>query len=449
MKLRLKLAIAILALLFFNCSEEPTNPTGSFKVSGIIYQNNQTVSNISLQLTKNDEVIQETNSDEKGYFEFKNIAKERYTIVTKQVLGNGSFLEAPTEIIVNGDLYIESLILPEPVILLEPLSFTASSIELHWTPYTGEGFYEYKVYRHNSTALDETTGTLIHIATSANDTTFLDMGQENGNTGGLFRDTEFYYRVYVNNEYGKMGGSNILKAKTAEWDNEENFTAFYKLEPIKSFATQKGFVSGLDSDGENIWILIVESRGGYYDKNLVKIIKYDYVNDTTLVKFEYDDEYIIPRSLILANNLLWVYYDDVMGAYMKKISPETGEIVEIFSVPSLEDMSAYGESIYTTGVYGTITKRHLGDFTVDKTFTFPPFEGLIDGIASRENELWVTSRFNKEIVVFNSENGEHIGVVETDNTSGGPGFYITFVGNKVAFIMDGRIYVYNIVNNAP
>ncbi len=445
MKINLRILLVILPLFLLNCSEEPTEPTGNFKVGGVVYQKNEPIPNTPLQLKKNDDVVQETTSDEKGYFEFKNVAEAKYTLVTKQSLDNGSFLESPTEINVNGDLYLENLILPKPVALIDPISFTTRSIELQWTPYTGNGFYEYKVYRHNSTALDETTGTLIHVATSATDTTFNDEGQENGSSSGLQPNTNFYYRVYVNNEYGKLGGSNILETKTAQWDNEENFTAFYKLQSVISFALPRGFVSGLDSDGENIWILIVESNGGFYNKNLVKIIKYNYVIDSTLTKYEYNDEYIIPRSLMFADNFLWVYYDDVGAPWIKKISPETGEIVETFSSIRLEDMSSYGEYIYATGIYGTIAKMHLSDFTINETFTFSPFEGLIDGIASRENEFWITSRFNNRIVVFDSKNGNHIGVVETENADGGPGYYLCFVGNKLAYNMSGRIYINNII----
>ncbi len=445
MKPGLRIIIVFLSLFFLNCSEKTTEPTGDFKVSGVVYQKNEVVPNTPLQLKKNDDVVQETTSDEKGYFEFRNVAEAKYTLVTKQTFDNGSFLESPTEINVNGDLYLESLILPKPVTLLNPISFTTKTIKLHWSPYTGNGFYEYKVYRHNSTALDETTGTLIHIATEPTDTTFIDGEQE----GGLFPNTTFYYRVYINNEYGRMGGSNILETKTAEWDNEENFTAFYNLEYNKSFSTPKGKILGLDSDGENLWVLIVESIGGYYSKNIVKIFKYDYENDTPLDTLIYTDEYIFPRSLMYADGFLWIYYDDVMGPWIYKISPETGEIVESFSSYTLEDMAAYN-NFYQTRVDtegDIIRKINLSDFSIAETFRFHPYDGLIDGIAARENELWITARFTNKIIILN-KNGNHIGVVESDNSNGGPAYKLCFIGEKLAYSDGTRIYIVDI-NGAP
>ncbi len=449
MKSSIRVLSIVLFLLFSNCSEKPTEPTGDFTVSGVLYRGTETASNTPLQLKKNNKIEQETISDEKGFFEFKNVTEAKYTIVTRQTFENGSFLEAPTEINVNGDLYLESLILPKPVTLLEPINFTTRTIELRWTPYTGNGFYEYKIYRHNSTALDETTGTLIHVATDAIDTTFIDEGQENGASIGLQPNTKFYYRVYINNEYGKMGGSNIIETKTAEWDNENNFTAFYKLQYNKSFTAPKGIICGLDTDGENLWMLIVESIGDYYTNNIVKVFKYDIENSTPLDTLVYTDEYIIPRSLMYADNYLWVYYDDVMGPWINKIEPETGEIVESFSSYTLEDMTAYDNYVYQTRVDtegDIIRKINLGDFSIAETYRFQLYEGLIDGISVRENELWITARFTNKIIILDN-NGNHIGVVETENS--GPGFYLCFISDKLAYSKDGRIYIYDIIVTSP
>ena len=54
--------------------------------------------------------------------------------------------------------------------------------------------------------MDETTGTLIYVATAITDTSFVDTD--------LFESTTYYYRVYVMNEFGRLGGSNINSAKT-------------------------------------------------------------------------------------------------------------------------------------------------------------------------------------------------------------------------------------------
>lgn len=450
MKACIKTSIIFLLLLILSCSEESTNPTGIYKVSGVTYQNNVIVENASLQLKKDNEVVQETISDDTGYFEFSNVAADKYSLVTKQTSDNGSFLNSQTNLTVNGDVFLSSLVLPKPVTMLPPLSIGAKQIELCWTPYTGDGFYEYKVYRHNSTALDETTGTLCHIATNRNDTTFVDDGTGFSDSG-LMPDMTFYYRVYVNNEFGKMGGSNILKTKTNKWDNEGGFTAFYNLQLYKSFSTPRGTIYGLDTDGEYLWILSVESIGGYYNNNNVKLIKYNIGANAAETTFEYNDENIIPRSLMFADNYLWVFYDDVMGARMNKISPETGEVVSSFSANRLADMTSFNGYVYETmyAVDGDfVRKKRLSDFSLVETFPIPIFAGLIDGIAVRENEMWITSRFINQIAIFN-EQGKQTGVVTSIDGTGGPGFRLCFIGDKIAYNYGGTVYINDIITVSP
>jgi len=90
--------------------------------------------------------------------------------------------------------------------------------------YRLNNFYEYKIYRHYHTGLDENTGTLIHVSTSADDTIFNDIGTDL--EYGLTPATTYYYRVYINNNFGRLGGSNIIGVTTNKWENENNFTVF-------------------------------------------------------------------------------------------------------------------------------------------------------------------------------------------------------------------------------
>ncbi|MCA9749577.1 MAG: fibronectin type III domain-containing protein, partial [Romboutsia sp.] len=313
------LSVTVIIVVLSSCRNEPILSNGNYEVSGIVYKDGNPSSNTNILLQKNNEIIDETFSSSTGHFKFENVEQGYYSLVAKQLSSNGSFLNSPTSINVNQDIFIDNLLLPKPVELLQLINRTTRTIELKWTKYSGEGFYEYKVYRHNSTALDETTGTLIHISTNNEDTTFIDSGQENGPNIGLWPNSNFYYRVYINKEYGKMGGSNILETKTKEWENEENFTVFYSLEPLMSFSTLQGYITGLDSDGNNIYVLIVEDIGGFYTNNIVKILKYDIESNTPLDTLTYDDEYIIPRALTYADGYLWVYYDDLGSPWIKKI----------------------------------------------------------------------------------------------------------------------------------
>jgi len=62
--------------------------------------------------------------------------------------------------------------------------------------------------------LDETTGTLIHVATSIADTVF--------QVDDLQPLSTYYFRVFVLNQFGLLGGSNIVSAKTANLEIVQN-----------------------------------------------------------------------------------------------------------------------------------------------------------------------------------------------------------------------------------
>jgi len=101
---------------------------------------------------------------------------------------------------------VDNLILPTGVSIIDLQEITDKSIKIIWSKTDASDFREYKIYQHNTSGLDETTGTLVHVATNRDDTTFV--------VNNLDPLTEYYFRVYIMNDYGKLGGSNILSAKT-------------------------------------------------------------------------------------------------------------------------------------------------------------------------------------------------------------------------------------------
>ena len=109
---------------------------------------------------------------------------------------------------VNEDIELNDLRLPKAVILYEATGVTEIDSEIAWSPTDDSEFREYKLYRHNTTGLDETTGLLIHVATSVNDTTFTDTD--------LTPLSDYYYRVFVLDDFGRIGGSNIIGITTEE-----------------------------------------------------------------------------------------------------------------------------------------------------------------------------------------------------------------------------------------
>jgi len=191
-------------LVMFSCSEETTKPTGNYSVSGKVIYEGQPLPDATISLNKRLELTVQSNSD--GDFTITNVPAGDYTLTAEKINNDGSFLARSSAISVEDDILITSLILPKGVILLDPLNITATSMQLIWNPTDANDFREYKLYRHISSGLDENTGTLVHVATTINDTVFTD--------NNIFPLTTYYYRVYVMNDFGKLGGSNIVSSIT-------------------------------------------------------------------------------------------------------------------------------------------------------------------------------------------------------------------------------------------
>ncbi len=206
------LIIFLLLLVSLSCSENSTAPDSIYKVSGYVFYENQPVSNVSVSI---DEKYNWTvKTDAEGFFEISSVSSGEHSLVIKTIFGNlnkilddsSSFSEKTIEISVFDDLVLSNLKLPKAVFLFDANEITESSARISWSPTDDEDFREYKLYRHNSSGLDETTGTLVHVSTSLIDTIFTDTQ--------LNPFENYYYRVYVMNEYGRIGGSNIMQLQT-------------------------------------------------------------------------------------------------------------------------------------------------------------------------------------------------------------------------------------------
>lgn len=196
--------LIIISLALISCNEKISEPEGYFIVSGKVIYNNSVMPNAQVSLDKKANYSAVTDSE--GNFSIENVPKGNYELTISKNLEDGSFTEINQQIAVTGDLTFSELLLPRAVHLYPLQNVTSSSTEIFWSPTDAIDFREYKLYRHTTPGLDETTGTLIYVATSINDTSFID--------SDLFESTIYYYRVYVMNEFGKLGGSNIVSSKT-------------------------------------------------------------------------------------------------------------------------------------------------------------------------------------------------------------------------------------------
>ncbi|MEJ2196927.1 MAG: carboxypeptidase regulatory-like domain-containing protein, partial [Ignavibacteriaceae bacterium] len=221
-----------------------SEPESNFTVSGKVVYNGYALSNALVSL---DNIANySTTTDVDGKFVIPNIPKGNYQLSVSKNLAEGSFTEITKNVAVNVDLDLTELILPKAVFLFPLSNVTSSSCELFWSATDAVDFREYKIYRHTTPGLDETTGTLIYVATSISDTSFVDRD--------IFEATTYYYRVFVMNEYGRLGGSNIESTKTLnrnliingdfELFNSKNEPLDWLLENDVWFTNDQNFQSG-------------------------------------------------------------------------------------------------------------------------------------------------------------------------------------------------------------
>jgi len=202
--------ILTFCFLFMNsCSEMSSDPDNLFSVSGYVFYNDLPAVDITASIDDKANYTVQTN--ESGHFEINDVTEGNHQLKLYKLFDDTShyaysFSERSYDLSVNNDVNLDYLKLPKAVRLYEPVIINANTIQIIWSPSDVDDFREYKIFRHNTSGLDETTGELVHISTSINDTTYID--------NNLHTLSTFYYRVYVMNDYGRLGGSNIVSATT-------------------------------------------------------------------------------------------------------------------------------------------------------------------------------------------------------------------------------------------
>jgi hypothetical protein len=441
--MRFKLfVLAFSVIILVSCDKNITEDSSSFIVSGNIYYNNELIDNATISIVSDTRDEFTTSSNEFGYFEFNSIPKGNHILTVSKSFEENSTIYSE-ELYVNENEYIDEILLPTPVSLLEPLEVTWTTITLNWSSFIEDQFYEYKVYRHTTSGLDENTGQLIHVATSVTDTTYFDdlswEGQPSNNQ-------TYYYRVYTSNMYGHLSGSNILEVTTNMWENEHNFTVEYELEELTNFPGIAGGVTGLDYDGEYLWLLCVTYIGGFYDPNIVNLIRYDYQTAEILSTFEYNDDITPPGALAWQDGYLWVAYNNTANQELRKIEPNTGEIVSSFNTPyGIRDISSDGENLFLNYFNNLIEKVDANNLSLLESFANPFGSGGNNGIAYKPGEIWLSDSSNAQLAIIN-ENGTHIGVANTDLLSDwNAGLKLCFMNDSILILKDNRIYIMEIL----
>lgn len=203
----MKLKYLILTLIIFNilsgCNKG--NEETDFKVSGKLESNGEPLVDAKVDI---DGLLQyQAMTDEAGNFTIENVPAGTHKLNANKTGTNNSFIQKSYDIVLtNEDLNLASIKLPNPVLIdTIILDSTTNLATILWNASSAEDFREYKLYSHTTSGLDETTGVLEHVSTNRNDTS------KQLQLEGL---TEKYFRVFVMNEYGQLGGSNIRNVST-------------------------------------------------------------------------------------------------------------------------------------------------------------------------------------------------------------------------------------------
>ncbi len=94
---------------------------------------------------------------------------------------------------------------PVPVELTEPARITKHSALLSWDKSVDWEFSHYVLYRDTVTTVSDTSDSLVHLD-DPDSTSFVDRGV-GVSPFGLLEDADYYYRVWVYDEFGKGDGS--------------------------------------------------------------------------------------------------------------------------------------------------------------------------------------------------------------------------------------------------
>lgn len=192
-------SILCFLVILIGCKKD--EEINDYKISGILKTNGEPLENVTVDIDGLEQYKTTTNSE--GYFVIDNVSEGSHSLNAKKKSTDNSFIKKSYDIeIQNEDLDFQSLTLPNPVLIDTIILDSITNIAIiKWNKSTAEDFREYKLYSHTSSGLDEATGGLEHVTIDINDTT---------KSIQLENVSEKYFRVFVLNEYGQLGGSNIV-----------------------------------------------------------------------------------------------------------------------------------------------------------------------------------------------------------------------------------------------
>jgi len=203
LNLNSKVLIIFFGFSFLACSDDAAT---AYQVSGKVTSENGNTEDVVVQIDNKENFRTTTNTA--GEFVISGVSLGDHTLELFKQYDGDIYSQKTVEIQVNQNVNLDVLTLPSPLILELPNTVTENSIQLQWSMADAADFYEYKVYVHDNQGLDELTGELVYVGTSISDVVF--------EHTDLLPDKEYFYRVFLRDQFGQIGGSNIVSATTLE-----------------------------------------------------------------------------------------------------------------------------------------------------------------------------------------------------------------------------------------
>ena len=122
-------------------------------VSGYVVNEGEPVDDVLVRIDDFENLS--TTTDETGFFEISGVSQGEKELR----------IEKTYKLNINKDINLDALRLPAPVLLDVDGTASEISVPLRSSVSDDNDFREYKLYRHNTTGLDESTGTLLHVST--------------------------------------------------------------------------------------------------------------------------------------------------------------------------------------------------------------------------------------------------------------------------------------------
>ena len=402
-----------------------------YNVSGMVTQNGEQVENANVSVKK-----RSGTTDANGSFILEDVVEGNHILnISKEVgtlkgTGSEAFMARSYEIEVSSDTSLEFLELPDPVFLEQKSRRQNENVTLSWNRSNAEDFREYKIYKRGSPGLDENTGELIYTSTDANDTIFKD-NFELGAEG-------YYYRAYVMNDYGRLGGSNVLYVNCSHEIIESNYT----LELVNSIGVPHSTPVGVGSDQENLWILF----GAYNaeEHTLIYYNPYTYEVMRTLTFYN-----LIEKlgsgvfGVAVHDSSIWISTGSNVNKLLE-IDLETDTIVKTWAAPSgaPKDLDWDDGTIWMSSGSGQIYQ--IDPVSGSTKLFYSRYPERENAIAVRKNEVWVADYADNygNITIYDKLNGEYKSTLIDALPDTHQGF--CFHKGQLAVIASGNIQFYEI-----